>query len=174
LRVRLQVADPRRRAELAALVVAAGHVRDDDTPDVVLCDGASAAAMPEVEAPVILLTGHTPRGDLPAGLLAREVSAGQLDAAIRAVAAGLTVRSAHLAAEAGFTAAEESAAALTPRELEILALVGLGLSNKAIARRLDISVHTVKFHMEALFAKLEVTSRAGAVAKGLRAGLLEI
>ena len=63
---------------------------------------------------------------------------------------------------------------LTPREAEILSLVGQGLSNKSVARRLGISVHTVKFHLEALFAKLEATSRAEAVAKGLRGGVIEL
>ena len=48
------------------------------------------------------------------------------------------------------------------------------MSNKAVARSLGISVHTVKFHLEALFAKLDATSRAEAVAKGLRGGILEI
>ena len=48
------------------------------------------------------------------------------------------------------------------------------MSNKAVARRLGISVHTVKFHLEALFAKLEATSRAEAVAKGLRGGVIEV
>ncbi len=61
-----------------------------------------------------------------------------------------------------------------PREREILGLIGEGLSNKAMARRLGISVHTVKFHLEALFAKLDATSRAEAVAKGLRGGVIEL
>ena len=63
---------------------------------------------------------------------------------------------------------------LTPREREILGLIGEGLSNKAMARRLGISVHTVKFHLEALFTKLDATSRAEAVAKGLRGGVIEL
>jgi DNA-binding CsgD family transcriptional regulator len=48
------------------------------------------------------------------------------------------------------------------------------MSNKAVACRLTISVHTVKFHLEALFARLDATSRAEAVAKDLRDGILEI
>jgi two-component system, NarL family, nitrate/nitrite response regulator NarL len=48
------------------------------------------------------------------------------------------------------------------------------MSNKAVARKLSISVHTVKFHLEALFVKLEATSRAEAVAKGLRGGVIEL
>ncbi len=46
------------------------------------------------------------------------------------------------------------------------------MSNKTVARRLGISAHTVKFHLEAVFAKLGATSRAEAVAKGLRRGLI--
>ena len=56
---------------------------------------------------------------------------------------------------------------LTPREIEVLGVVALGLNNKAIARRLDISLHTLKFHFELLMKKLRVHSRAEAVAKGL-------
>ena len=63
---------------------------------------------------------------------------------------------------------------LTPREVDILAAVGEGLSNKAVARKLGISAHTVKFHMEAIFDKLDAATRAEAVAKGLRRGLIEV
>ena len=49
----------------------------------------------------------------------------------------------------------------------MLAAIGDGLGNKAIARKLDISLHTVKFHIESLFRKLGARSRAEAVAKGL-------
>jgi hypothetical protein len=49
---------------------------------------------------------------------------------------------------------------LAPRETEILTLVSEGMSNKAVARRRNISVHTVKCHLDALFAKLDATSRA--------------
>jgi DNA-binding CsgD family transcriptional regulator len=56
---------------------------------------------------------------------------------------------------------------LTPREIDVLAAIGDGLGNKAIARKLDISLHTVKFHIESLFRKLGARSHAEAVAKGL-------
>ena len=97
----------------------------------------------------------------------------QLDAGLRAVAAGLVVRRPGAAPVSGFRAAEDLPP-LTPREVEVLSLVGQGMTNKAVARRLGISVHTVKFHLEALFAKLEATSRAEAVAKGLRGGAIEL
>ena len=60
---------------------------------------------------------------------------------------------------------EEQHTLLTPRELEVLAAIGEGLTNKAIARRLDISLHTVKFHVESLFRKLGARSRTEALAK---------
>jgi DNA-binding NarL/FixJ family response regulator len=75
----------------------------------------------------------------------------------------------------GFRAAgEASTAPLTPRESEILSALGEGMSNKEVARALGISAHTVKFHLETIFRKLEVTSRAEAVAKGLRRGIIEL
>jgi two-component system, NarL family, nitrate/nitrite response regulator NarL len=61
---------------------------------------------------------------------------------------------------------------LTPREREILALLADGLANKQIAARLGISKNTVKTHLELVFDKLGVSSRAEAVATGVRRGLL--
>jgi len=61
---------------------------------------------------------------------------------------------------------------LTAREREILALLADGLANKQIAGRLGISTNTVKTHLELLFDKLGVSSRAEAVATGVRRGLL--
>lgn len=62
--------------------------------------------------------------------------------------------------------------ALTTREREVLALLADGLGNKQIAARLAISPNTVKTHLELLFDKLGVSSRAEAVAAGVRRGLL--
>jgi two-component system nitrate/nitrite response regulator NarL len=177
LRVLLRASDPVRRRGLAAMVEGAGHLLVTETPDVVLCDLERDAASPaEAEAPVVVLTGHAMNGEQPAGVLPREVTAAQLDAALRAVAAGLLVRAPGGLPPDGFRAVgdELPPPLLTPREAEILTLVGQGMSNKAVARQLGISVHTVKFHLEALFAKLEATSRAEAVAKGLRGGVIEL
>jgi DNA-binding NarL/FixJ family response regulator len=63
-------------------------------------------------------------------------------------------------------------AALTNREREILELLADGLGNKQIAARLGISTNTVKTHLELLFDKLGVSSRAEAVATGVKRGLL--
>jgi DNA-binding CsgD family transcriptional regulator len=68
-------------------------------------------------------------------------------------------------ASAGFAAASEPDALLTPRELEVLGAIGEGLTNKAIARKLGISLHTVKFHVESLFRKLGARTRTEALAK---------
>jgi DNA-binding NarL/FixJ family response regulator len=65
-----------------------------------------------------------------------------------------------------------SVASLTNREREILALLADGLGNKQIAARLGISTNTVKTHLELLFEKIGVSSRAEAVATGVRRGLL--
>ena len=64
--------------------------------------------------------------------------------------------------------------ALTPREREVLDLVSRGLSNREIARRLGISVHTAKFHLSTIYSKLDVTNRAEAVSKGVRRGLIAV
>lgn len=176
LRILLHAGDPIRRRGLATMIQAAGHVLVTEAPDVVLCDLGPEVKQPgEAEAPVIVLADTLPAGEPPAGILPRAVTAEQLDPALRAVAAGLVVRAPGLASNAGFEAAsEDTTALLTPREAQILTRVGQGMSNKAVARALGISVHTVKFHMEALFAKLDATSRAEAVAKGLRGGVIEL
>jgi DNA-binding NarL/FixJ family response regulator len=62
--------------------------------------------------------------------------------------------------------------ALTPREIEVLDMLGSGLGNKAIAKRLNISDHTVKFHVSSIFQKLSVSKRTEAVAVAVRLGLI--
>jgi DNA-binding NarL/FixJ family response regulator len=63
---------------------------------------------------------------------------------------------------------------LTARELEVLAHLADGLSNKAIAARLGISDETVKFHLSAIFGKLGASNRTDAVRQALRKGLVEL
>jgi two-component system nitrate/nitrite response regulator NarL len=62
---------------------------------------------------------------------------------------------------------------LTPREHEILRLMAEGLSAPAIGRRLYLATATVKSHQAHIYAKLEVSDRAAAVAEAMRRGLLE-
>ncbi len=64
--------------------------------------------------------------------------------------------------------------ALTPRELEVLRLVAEGASNKTIARRLGISVHTAKFHVGSLLDKLDATGRTHAVTHAARLGVIQL
>jgi DNA-binding NarL/FixJ family response regulator len=61
---------------------------------------------------------------------------------------------------------------LIPRELEVLAAMADGASNKAIARRLGISFHTAKFHVAAILAKLDADTRTEAVARAAHLGLV--
>jgi len=62
--------------------------------------------------------------------------------------------------------------ALSPREIEVLRMIADGLGNKAIAFRLGISEHTVKFHVASIMTKLGAASRTEAVTEGLRRGLI--
>jgi DNA-binding NarL/FixJ family response regulator len=156
-------------------------------PDLVADD---AVALVEAgEGPRLVLLG--PPGDpraLAAGLrdqawgyLPREAAAEELAAAVRAVARGLTVLEPSLAAgllpavgDPTATGADLEADELTGRERDVLQLVALGLPNKAIARRLEISEHTVKFHVAAILSKLGASSRTEAVHLGARRGLVAL
>lgn len=68
----------------------------------------------------------------------------------------------------------DAAAILTPREREVLTLLAEGASNKAIARRLGISVHTAKFHVGSLIDKLDASGRTDAVTHAARRGVIEL
>ena len=63
---------------------------------------------------------------------------------------------------------------LTPRELEVLALLAEGASNKMVAKRLGISVHTAKFHVGSLLDKLDAVGRTDAVAHAARLGVINL
>jgi ATP/maltotriose-dependent transcriptional regulator MalT len=63
---------------------------------------------------------------------------------------------------------------LTAREVEVLGLVADGLPNREIARALEISEHTVKFHLASVFGKLGASTRTEAVQRGLRLGVIAI
>jgi DNA-binding CsgD family transcriptional regulator len=63
---------------------------------------------------------------------------------------------------------------LTPRELDVLALLAEGASNKTIARRLGISVHTAKFHVGSLIDKLDAVGRTDVVAHAARRGVIHL
>jgi DNA-binding CsgD family transcriptional regulator len=84
-----------------------------------------------------------------------------------AAAVALVSRQAH-------TALEPPEIDLTPRERDVLLLMAEGASNKAIARRLGISVHTAKFHVGSLLDKLDATGRTDAVAHAARLGVINL
>ncbi|MEM7773708.1 MAG: response regulator transcription factor, partial [Cyanobacteria bacterium P01_A01_bin.37] len=117
-------------------------------------------------------------------ILPLSVSTAQLQGAIAAILQGFVVIHPDIAnllsAQTDPLLAEPKAdrdapfAPLTPREIEVLNQLAIGLSNKAIASELTISEHTVKFHISAILSKLNVSSRTEAVTIGIRAGLVMI
>jgi DNA-binding NarL/FixJ family response regulator len=169
LRVAVAAADPAAGARLAVLTGHSGHEVVDaaEAADVVLSDGSAA---PDAGMPTVAI--GVSEGEY-AGLLSPGAGPAQLDAALRAVAAGLAVRPQPIAKPRFGPLPDQPTPPLTPREIEVLTAFGDGLSNKQAARRLGISPHTVKFHSESLFRKLGAGCRAEAVAKGLRRQLVE-
>ena len=121
----------------------------------------------------------------PWGYVSRDATPERLQDAVRAVAGGLLAIDPRLAGTL-FVAPGESlrptplregegpVEELTAREREVLQLVALGLANKAIARDLGISEHTVKFHVAAILAKLGAGSRTEAAHIGARRGLVTL
>ena len=149
------------------------------TADVAIFD-----VMREIAIPALLIGGQAmvvaAMQQGATGGLRASFSDRQLKTAIEAVAAGLIcfdtwpatakIRNAALRNHALADEPEGSATPLTAREAEVLTLLTTGASNKQIARALDISVHTAKFHVAAIIAKLGATGRTDAVARALNAG----
>jgi DNA-binding NarL/FixJ family response regulator len=109
------------------------------------------------------------------GLLTREADPEQLLAAAQAVKGGLATVDPLLMdtlLPPGLFEEPPADEALTPRELEVLQLLAEGLANRAIAQRLGISEHTVKFHVNAIMGKLGAQSRTAAVVRATRLGLI--
>jgi two-component system, NarL family, response regulator YdfI len=112
------------------------------------------------------------------GILPTYASEREIQIAIEAVAEGLLVLHPDVAEHAATVSSAPRASSasvgqqLSPRESEILNLLAAGLGNKEIAWRLKISDHTVKFHVTSIFNKLNASSRAEAVAIGVRRGLI--
>ena len=169
LRVAVAAADAGVQARLVALVAQCGHELVDlaAAPDAVRTDGAFDTLAPNS---AVAVGGSDEEFG---GLLPSDADAAQIDAALRAVAAGLMVRPTRPQSGNFAPMPDEAPVLLTTREIEVLAALGNGLSNKAAARRLGISPHTVKFHIESLFRKLGASSRAEAVAKGLKLQVVE-
>jgi two-component system nitrate/nitrite response regulator NarL len=134
----------------------------------------------ELELPVVSLVANEDQaveawGAGARAILSRECAAGELLAALIAVAQGLVVfdpvrTSALLPSPPRF--ADDLPASPTTRELEVLQLLAEGLTNRAIAQTLDISEHTVKFHVNAILTKLDAQSRTEAVVTATRLGFI--
>lgn|SRR5690606_31624166 len=197
LRVLIVADDPLARRGLALLldnvpgctVVAASSSHDPpaasadvmvwdlgwDPPDGLSLEGA----VPGGGVPLVVLL---PEGLEPTavhapgvtGYLRRELDAERLAAALAAAAQGLVVLDPAYAPELlpESAAHVELSETLTPRESEVLQLLAEGLSNRAIAHRLGISEHTVKFHVNAILGKLGAQSRTEAVVQATRLGLI--
>ena len=197
IRVLVVARSEMERAGLEALLAERGHVPvtgrlEDSAADVALVLLEPGEPLPHLDhspdaagrAPAQVLLGDgLPRGwevrAVRAGaraVLSRSASADAVVAAVEAAAAGLVVLPAEaLDGPPRTTAAAPAVSgpqALTAHEAQVLALLAEGLVNKQIAARLGISRHTVKSHLDALFHKLGVTTRAEAVAVGARAGMI--
>lgn len=171
-------------------VVAAAR---DLTPDVVLVDlmmpgdGIEAIRrLAELPAPPRSLVLTSFVGDdkaLPAlragaaGYLLKDVDPADLEAAIRTVHRGGTVLGPAVAprvldhATSTRTADDDRIAELTPREREVLTLLGQGMSNRQIAEALYVAEKTVKTHMSSILTKLRVNDRTQAALYAVRHGV---
>ncbi|MBO0802522.1 MAG: response regulator transcription factor [Nocardiopsaceae bacterium] len=166
------------------------------SPDVVLCDVRLREASGldlcrrlterDAECRVLLLSVYDDEQYLyqalragAAGYLLKRVSGEELVRSLERVRAGETVVDATLAGRVATSAARLDSGeywpgarlGLSQRESEVLGLIVAGLSNRAIATRLVIGDETVKSHTRAIYRKLGVSDRAGAVAVALREGL---
>ncbi len=164
-------------------------------PDVVLMDlqmpgvgGLEATARIATVRPEVAVVVLTMNEDADAvfaalragarGYLVKEADSGDIVRAVRAVAGGEAVFGSRIADKvlAFFSAAPAAGALtafpqLTAREREVLTLVAQGCDNRTIARRLVLSDKTVRNHVSACLSKLQVASRAEAVALARDAGL---
>jgi DNA-binding NarL/FixJ family response regulator len=191
-----------RQIEVAGSVASLDELEDrlDDSPaDAILVDSTGERLEPFLDSVVasglasdfsmVLLTEPAAVAAASTALrvgvravLPNDVSPDQLAAALQAAASGLLVlHPAQVPAPIinGFASAparsrslEELAEPLTPRESEVLQMLASGLGNKEIAGKLNISEHTVKFHVASILGKLGAGSRTEAVSLGIRRGLV--
>ena len=203
LRVLVVCRDRLSRAGLAAVLdqrsglTVVGQIAGDDNtllpldiyvPDVIVWDVSwetsnavnSLGLLPEDAPPVLALavTSDQAAQARAAGaqaLLSRDASPEALAAAAVALSHGLQVTDPALAGvSAAATPEPGSASLLTPREQDVLKLLAEGLPNKGVASRLEVSEHTVKFHVNSIMGKLNAQSRTEAVTLATRLGLLPL
>lgn len=168
------------------------RIHRGEDPQVVLLDVgdppfASPGFLRQPSAPAaIVLVGVANQAEirrmLQAGvraILLRDSAAPEIHAALESVAAGLAVVSAEIldALLPRFLDSPETedlplTEPLTARESEIFSLLAEGAGNKEIASRLNISEHTVKFHVSSILGKLGAASRTEAVTRGYKEGLI--
>ena len=170
---------------------ALGRLIDEHDPAVVVLAATAARVASALETigsalrtPAVILLVDDPRATWTAmarranvhAVLAHDAPPEQITAALDAVTAGLIALSPDVMrpvprATVGDTGEER---ALTAREREILEMMAEGLSNRMIARRLEISRYTVKFHVASILGKLRAASRTEAVTLGVRSGLISL
>ncbi len=156
--------------------------------DVIVTDDLSSLnAIRELPAIVLISDQTNAASDLlefnPHGwaLVSPDAPEAELKAAIHAAAQGFTVMNPNILEqllnrhlEPNYDLEDGLLEHLTPRELEVLEALAQGLGNKSIAKQLEISQSTVKFHIAQIYAKLNVSSRVSAVNLGIRHGLIAI
>jgi DNA-binding NarL/FixJ family response regulator len=120
-------------------------------------------------------------GSIIWGVLSSNATGEEMAAAIRAMGEGLWVGAPNLArslmreSRSGEISREEALIEpLTIREREVLQSMTQGLANKQMALALGISEHTIKFHLSALYAKMNVSSRTEAIKRGIELGLISL
>jgi DNA-binding NarL/FixJ family response regulator len=111
--------------------------------------------------------------------LMKDISREELIAVMRSVYQGQAVLQPEITSMlldrfADLSSGHSTSNRLTDRELDVLYWVARGASNKEVAAKLLISEHTIKSHIANIFAKLEVTGRAEAVARAIQRGIIEI
>jgi DNA-binding NarL/FixJ family response regulator len=115
------------------------------------------------------------------GIISPSATGDELAAAIVALSEGFILLDAlaakkliHISLEQTQGAEEDLLEPLTERETEVLQLIAQGLANKQIASLLNISPHTVKYHISSIYNKLGAANRTEAVRFGLRNGLVTL
>lgn len=200
--IRVTIVSPSHALRIGLREMLAGHsairvtgeattlddVDDNETEVAVLASVSSARIPADYNFAILFMTDdiESIRGMLTSnlrawGVLSADAGGDELAAGIVAVAEGLWVGAPglvegvmRLPRGVDGLGEESLIEPLTAREMEVLQNMAAGLANKQIALALNISEHTVKFHLSSLYAKLGVSSRTEAVRRGLELGLISL